>query len=360
MADLDRDTAPSRKRAGSKRRCHSGEGEGEGEGDIADFLEFCRGAKEQFRQLYDMPAPRLTDLAELELCKTLGKGSFGSVRLARNKSSGEVYAVKIISKKHVVKNNQLEHVWNEVKILSSLRFSTFPFVVRLEYFHKDNSYLYCVMPCVSGGELFMLMRKVLLALEFLHRLGLVHRDLKLENVLVDAGGYLRLADFGSARPLSGRAWTVCGTPEYFAPEVVACRGYRHSVDWWSLGVLLFEMCAGFTPFQDKSHARQNDNIIRCRYCTPSTFSPELRDLVKGLLQADITRRYGCMRNGADDIKNHKWFTQISWTDVLNQRVKPSYVPRAKAVTEHSNFDRYEEEDLVVSDNEEYADEFKDF
>ncbi len=203
---------------------------------------------------------QIAKLDDFELDRTIGTGSFGRVMvvyLKRDKS--QRYAMKMLKKENIVKMKQVEHTLNERKILSSI---DFPFIVKLSYAFKDTSNLYMVLEYVSGGEMFTHLRKtgryseenacfyasqIVLTFEYLHYLQIVYRDLKPENVLYDANGYVKITDFGFAKIIKDRTWTLCGTPEYLAPEIILSRGYNKAVDWWALGVIIYEM-AGWLIF----------------------------------------------------------------------------------------------------------------
>lgn len=192
-------------------------------------------------------------LSDFEFLRTLGTGSFGRVHLVRSAHNKRYYAIKVLRKAHVVKMKQVEHANNEHSVLSMVRH---PFLINLWGTFQDNSFLFMVMDFVPGGELFTLLRhsrrfpapvakfytaEVALAIDFLHQNDIIYRDLKPENILIGADGHLKIIDFGFAKHTRDMCWTLCGTPDYLAPEVISSRGYNKSVDWWSLGVLLFEM-----------------------------------------------------------------------------------------------------------------------
>lgn len=313
-------------------------------------------------------------LNDFELLTALGSGSFGTVVLAKHIKSGNHYAIKVLIKRQVIKSKQIEHTWNEKVILESLNF---PFVVQMECFFQDNSYLYFTMPLIVGGELFTHLRRlgkfdenlarfygaqVLLGLEYLHYLDFAYRDLKPENLLVDEKGYIKIADLGFCKQVKGRTWTLCGTPEYLAPEIIISKGYGKSVDWWSYGVLLFEMCAGYPPFYAKDHLKLYEKIVHGKFKVASHFSSDLVDILNNILQVDLSKRYGNLKNGVNDIKDHRWFKLVEWLDLLNYRITPPYLPQVSDLTDLSNFDTTNEDNinLRVSLKDHYAREFAEF
>jgi protein kinase A len=311
-------------------------------------------------------------LNDFELHKILGTGAFGVVYLAKHVATSKYYAMKMLEKEKVVKLKQIEHSYFEKKILCGLNF---PFVVYMKYFFKDNVYLYYVLPFIAGGEMFLHLRKlgkfeetsskfygaqVILALEYLHACELVYRDLKPENILIDRTGYIKITDFGFCKLIKGRTWTLCGTPEYLAPEIILSKGYGLSVDWWSLGVLLFEMSAGHPPFYASDPMRIYEKIVSGKYRCPNHFSPELKDLVSHVLQVDVTRRYGNLKDGILDFKNHKWFKDIDWDSLLNTRMHPPFIPKIRSPGDTSNFDVFEGEKIKESPFNLFDEEFADF
>jgi protein kinase A len=189
-----------------------------------------------------------------------------------------------------------------------------------------------------------------LVIEYLHSKKIIYRDLKPENVLIDVNGHIKITDFGFAKYVSDITWTLCGTPDYLAPEVIQSKGYGPAVDWWSLGILIFEMLAGYPPFYDDDHLKLYEKIIQGRIKWPAYFDPHARDLLKRLLTGDLSRRFGNLKAGAQDIKDHRWFSDIDFVKLANKQVKPPYVPNIKGEGDCSHFDKYPETNEIYGAN----------
>ncbi|XP_055634435.1 cAMP-dependent protein kinase catalytic subunit beta-like [Toxorhynchites rutilus septentrionalis] len=341
----------------------------------SDFKQILNRLKVEFDKKYNNPkASTNVGLNEYDVLKTLGTGAFGVVKLIRQKDPEQYFALKILSKEKIIRHKQLQHTLNEKRILQSV---AFPFLVNLESCYKDNSFIYLVMPFICGGEMFSLLRKnkrfgeeqskfygaqVLLAIEYLHHMNLIYRDLKPENILIDSKGYVKITDFGFCKLIRDRTWTLCGTPEYLAPEIIQAKGYGKSVDWWSFGILLFEMMAGYTPFYTHSNDQMVmfEKICKGKFKFPSSVGGDLRNLVQNIVQVDLTRRFGNLKNGPNDIKQHAWFRGTNWIGLMNAEVTAPFIPKVGGPADTSHFDIYDELDMKVASKCMFIKEFVDF
>eukprot|EP01067_Filipodium_phascolosomae_P007546 Filipodium_phascolosomae@DN608_c0_g1_i1.p1 len=299
---------------------------------------------------------RKMHLEDFEMQKTLGTGSFGRVKFAKYRPTGEYFAVKILKKSAIIRLKQVDHITSEKKILKSI---SHPFIVNLYGAFHDSRYLYLVLEYIVGGEFFTHLRKagrfdnetakfyaaqITSIFEYLHSKSIVYRDLKPENILLCADGYLKLTDFGFAKFIEFRTYTLCGTPEYIAPEVLLNKGHSKPVDWWTLGILIYEMIVGYPPFVDEDPMGIYQKILSGKIVFPKFFDRNAKLLVKKLLTADLGKRFGNLRNGVEDIKTCKWFVGLSWHDLHMKKIPAPYKPVVKSAADTSNFEEYPESD----------------
>jgi len=312
-------------------------------------------------------------LDSFDMLRVIGTGTFARVCLCQDKRTKCYYAMKILTMSQVIKLKQVEHVINEKEILREV---SHPFIVSLAWSFKDTHCLYMLFPYICGGELFSHLRQsgkfapaaaqfyaveIISALEYLHTLSIIYRDLKPENLLIDKEGHLKITDFGFAKKITDRTWTLCGTPEYLAPEIIQSKGHNSSVDWWALGILIYEMLAGYPPFYAENPLGIYEKILAGKIEWPKSIENVAKDLIRKLLVIDRTKRIGNLKNGADDIKNHKWFKGIDWEDVYSRKLKPPFVPKISGEGDTSNFQEYSDEELEIEPvTEREARVFQDF
>lgn len=314
-------------------------------------------------------------LHDFQIMRTLGTGSFGRVHLVRSVHNARYYAIKVLKKHQIIRMKQIEHTNDERRMLKLVEH---PFLIRMWGTFQDSRNLFMVMDYIEGGELFSLLRKsqrfpnpvakfyaaeVTLALEYLHSHNIIYRDLKPENILLDRNGHVKITDFGFAKEVITVTWTLCGTPDYIAPEVITTKPYNKSVDWWSLGILIFEMLAGYTPFYDVTPMKTYEKILAGEVTYPPFFHPDVVDLLSKLITADLTRRLGNLQSGPQDIKSHAWFAEVVWEKLLAKDIETPYEPPITVgVGDSSLFDQYPEEqlDYGVQCDDPYSQYFVDF
>eukprot|EP00599_Poterioochromonas_sp_BG-1_P016223 CAMPEP_0173156406 /NCGR_PEP_ID=MMETSP1105-20130129/14788_1 /TAXON_ID=2985 /ORGANISM="Ochromonas sp., Strain BG-1" /LENGTH=715 /DNA_ID=CAMNT_0014073229 /DNA_START=61 /DNA_END=2208 /DNA_ORIENTATION=- len=305
---------------------------------------FGGGSKPTTQSNKDKNGEEKLTVADFDLLKIVGKGAFGKVMLVRKKNSsdeGKVYAMKVLRKDVIAAKGQIEHTKSERDILFEVRH---PYIVRLRYAFQSDDKLYLVTDYYNGGTLFYHLRKsrhfteerarfyaaeLLSALDHLHKLNIIYRDLKLENVLMDHQGHLALTDFGLSKQnidVTGGATTFCGTAEYIAPELLKGQKYGSAVDWWSFGILLFEMLHGRTPFYDKNRKLMFYRIINTEPSFPQTFSQEAVVCIRGLLRVDESERLGSGPRGAQDIIESDFFKVIDFDKLYRREIPPPFVP----------------------------------
>ena len=331
---------------------NAGEGGGIGDAMINSDKNKIDGLSDSFNQTAPISAPRLDSF---KIIKVIGKGSFGKVFLVREHVSGEMFALKVLRKDNIIKRNQVEHTKTERNVLGYVKH---PFIVGLNMAFQTADKLYFVLDYCAGGELFFHLGKlgkfpepracfysaeITLAIEHVHKLDIIYRDLKPENVLLDARGHVRLTDFGLSKEgisnSSSGANSFCGTPEYLAPEILNRQGHGRAVDWWSLGALLYEMLTGLPPFYCRDRERLFEKIRRADLNYPRYLSACSQHLLKGLLTRDPKMRLGSGEKDAEDIKGHIFFKSIDWVKLKSGSMEPPWNPQIAGSLDTSQFDR---------------------
>lgn len=283
------------------------------------------------------------DPTQFELLKVLGQGSFGKVFLVRKMvgpDAEQLYAMKVL-KKATLKVRDRVRTKMERDILVEVNH---PFIVKLHYAFQTEGKLYLILDFLRGGDVFTRLSKevmfteedvkfylaeLALALDHLHSLGIVYRDLKPENILLDEGGHIKLTDFGLSKESvdqEKKAYSFCGTVEYMAPEVVNRRGHTQSADWWSFGVLMFEMLTGTLPFQGKDRNETMNMILKAKLGMPQFLSPEAQGLLRTLFKRNPGNRLGAGPDGVEEIKRHPFFATIDWNKLVRKEIHPPFKP----------------------------------
>eukprot|EP00049_Salpingoeca_infusionum_P028081 m.36101 g.36101 ORF g.36101 m.36101 type:complete len:738 (+) comp9967_c0_seq1:168-2381(+) len=301
----------------------------------------------------------------------LGQGSFGKVLMAEHHGTKEVFAVKVLKKEVVVEDDDVECTMIERRVLALS--GGCPFLTNLVATFQTPEHLYFVMEFVTGGDLMFHIQKlrrfsqeqtafyageILLGLWYLHKNGVLYRDLKLDNVMLAGDGHIKIADFGMCKEnIWGAATTTtfCGTPGYLAPEIINELPYGASVDFWSLGVLIYEMLVGDSPFEGDDEDELFDQILHHEVQFPARISSEARSFLNGLLTRPVRSRLGCGRNGEQDIKAHPFFAGTDWTKLENRQIDPPYKPPVKDPRSADCFDpEFTEADTRLSPTDPYA------
>lgn len=295
------------------------------------------------------------DPSQFELLKVLGQGSYGKVFLVRKikgSDAGQLYAMKVL-KKATLKVRDRVRSKMERDILAEVNH---PFIVKLHYAFQTEGKLYLILDFLRGGDLFTRLSKevmfteedvkfylaeLALALDHLHGLGIIYRDLKPENILLDEEGHIKITDFGLSKEAidhDKRAYSFCGTIEYMAPEVVNRRGHTQSADWWSFGVLMFEMLTGSLPFQGKDRKETMALILKAKLGMPQFLSIEAQSLLRALFKRNPSNRLGAGFDGVEEIKRHPFFITIDWNKLYRKEIKPPFKPAVGRPEDTFHFD----------------------
>mmetsp|Transcript_2202 Transcript_2202/g.5035 ORF Transcript_2202/g.5035 Transcript_2202/m.5035 type:complete len:329 (-) Transcript_2202:359-1345(-) len=285
-----------------------------------------------------MTSPQLDDFV---LVKVLGKGSYGKVMLVRGTKDNSLYAMKMLRKENIIKRNQVEHTRTERAVLETV---SHPFIVTLHYAFQTPKKLYMVMEYCPGGELFFHLSRAgrftegktrfytaetSSAVSYLHQLNVIYRDLKPENLLIDAEGHAKITDFGLSKEGiedNHSAMTMCGTPEYLAPEILDKGGHGKAVDWYSVGALTYEMLTGLPPYYTKDRQKLFERIRRGDLQYPDYIKPLAKTFLQALLQRDPDQRLGGGKRGGEDVKGHAFFMDLDWQALEARRIQPPFRP----------------------------------
>ncbi|GER47416.1 CsPK5 family protein [Striga asiatica] len=295
---------------------------------------------------------------DFEIMRVIGKGAFGKVFQVRMKGKSGIhgdgiFAMKVMRKDTIIKNNHVDYMRAERDILTKV---VHPFIVQLRYSFQTKSKLYLILDFINGGHLFyhlyrqgifsedqarVYTAEIVSAVAHLHKNGIVHRDLKPENILMDDDGHVMLTDFGLAKEIdeSSRSNSLCGTTEYMAPEILQSKGHNKNADWWSVGILLYEMLNGQPPYTHANRKKLQDKIINEKLKLPPRLTGEAHSLLKGLLQKDPSKRLGSGTKGADEIKSHKWFRTVNWKKLEARELQTKFKPDVSGKDCTANFDK---------------------
>jgi len=299
-------------------------------------------------------------LSDLEIIRPLGEGGFGMVKLVKVPGIQNMsFALKCIIKARVVQYGQQRHILDEKNILSIIQSK---FILSLHTTFKDNKFVYLLTDVYLGGDLWGLLHKkgpfsdsvgrfysacVIEAFAYLHQRQIVYRDLKPENLMISSSGYAILVDLGFAKKVSfgHKTWTFCGTPEYIPPEIISNKGHHIAADYWSLGVLIFELLNQKTPFRAKEDLAIYEGILRGIHSVPfPKMSRKAESLIKSLCRQDPAERIGYQRNGVNDIRKHRWFQGFDWEGLRQQSIEAPFVPEVLSPTDTTYFEKLTEED----------------
>ena len=317
---------------------------------VQDWIDTVQAIKAG--QTVEKKITKKASLDDFEVLKVLGRGTYGKVQLVKYKKNGQLYAMKSMSKKLLEDSDQVGQIITEREILVRIRH---PFLVGAHFTFQTDAKLYMVLDYVPGGELFGRLKdettfpesrvrlyaaEIALGLGQLHSLGLIYRDLKPENILIDMKGHIRLTDFGLAKEVSDnqKATTFCGTPEYLAPEMLQRQPYTKAVDWWSYGVLIFEMLNGLPPFYDENVNTMYRAILNDDIEFPSSMSSEAINFISRLLDRNPETRLGSSEKDVEEIKEHPFFSGIDWKAVFDKKYEPEWIPPIADATDVSLFD----------------------
>ncbi|XP_037948957.1 serine/threonine-protein kinase N isoform X10 [Teleopsis dalmanni] len=324
---------------------------------VARGLQYRDPGFETRRQSQSMVADShgMLSIENFRMLSVLGRGHFGKVILSQLRQNNQYYAIKALKKGDIISRDEVESLLSEKRIFEVANAMRHPFLVNLFACFQTEQHVCFVMEYAAGGDLMMHIHTdvfsepravfyaacVVLGLQYLHENKIIYRDLKLDNLLLDTEGYVKIADFGLCKEGMGfgdRTGTFCGTPEFLAPEVLTETSYTRAVDWWGLGVLIFEMLVGESPFPGDDEEEVFDSIVNDEVRYPRFLSLEAIAIMRRLLRKNPERRLGSSERDAEDVKKQAFFRSIGWDDLLLRRVKPPFVPTINHLEDVSNFD----------------------
>jgi serine/threonine protein kinase len=320
--------------------------------------------KEQQHQMNENKKISVDDFRKI---KVIGKGGFGRVLLVEKKDTKKVYAMKILKKGVIAARGEIEHTRTEKSVLSKL---DHPFLAKLHWSFQTDENLYFVMDFINGGELFhhlslekrfsderakFYASEIVSGMEYLHAHGVIYRDLKPENLLLSHKGHIIMTDFGLSKEglhsENDRTGTFCGTPEYLAPEIIKGEDYTKSIDWWSVGTLIYEMLTGLPPFYTDDEENMYHKIMTSEIdFSKPLFTPEAQDIIRKFLNRDPTQRL----QDPQEIKSHPWFRNIDWVKLEKLEITPPFIPSVRSADDVSNIDEeFLRENVNADDDDEH-------
>ena len=295
-------------------------------------------------------------LEDFDLMQKLTRVNNGMLRLCQKIETGNYYCMKILKKIEIMESKIVEHLYNEYKILLKIYH---PFIIQLKGINtRDPKALYYLFEFIQGGDLLNLLERnlkfpeeqakfysasLITVIDYLHKKNIIVRNITPDSILISSSGYIKLINFNNAKILKNDYTnTLCGTPEYSSPEMLNRKGHGKAHDLWSLGIILYHMLIGHTPFEDSDPLKMQQKILKGKPVFPKTIGKDAKNLIKHLLIVDPKKRLGCGKNGIYEIISNPFFKGFDWKNLLFQNLIPPYVPLIKGINDVSNFRKYED------------------